>query len=108
MLTETTEVSLLALGKPRYIAYAGAGRFLFVTLGVFIGHAYGGMLGVLVAVALGGTVDYVVESYGLRREGLWLAAQDQWLTLLWLVLTAGMLGVRHAVGFSITEAPLSW
>ena len=107
-LTETTEASLLALGKPRYIAYAGAGRFLFVTFGVLVGHAYGGMLGVLAAVALGGTVDYVVESYGLRREGLWLPTQDLWLTLLWLALTAGMLGVRHALGFPITEAPLPW
>jgi O-antigen/teichoic acid export membrane protein len=108
MLANTTGPALLALGQPRYIAYASALRFAFVTVAVPLGHMQWGMFGVVAAVAIASHGDYVIESYGLRRQGLWLARQDLQLTAFWLALLAGMAALRHALGLPITEAPLPW
>lgn len=108
MLMNTTGPALLALGQPRYIAYASALRFAFVTIAVPLGHSQWGMFGVVAAVAISSHGDYIVESYGLRRQGLWLARQDVQLTAFWLALLAGMAALRHALGLPITEAPLPW
>jgi O-antigen/teichoic acid export membrane protein len=105
IVTNTIGPALLAIGQPRYIAYSSAARFAFLTIAVLVGHAYAGMLGVVIAVAVGSLTDYVVESWGLHREGLWLGSQDLRFTLLWLALIAGAAAVRHLLGLPITDAP---
>jgi len=108
MLANTMGPALLAIGQPRYIAYSTVVRFVFLAVAVPVGHAHAGMLGVVTVVALGSTTDYFIESYGLRRERLWLGAQDFWITLLWLGVIAGIAALRHAAGIPITEAPIPW
>lgn len=103
MLANTMGPALLALGQPRYIAYAGFVRLVCLAVGVPAGYALGDMRGVVVAVALASSTDYFIESVGLRREGLWLARQDLLLTAAWLALLAVGAALRHALGL-----PIGW
>jgi O-antigen/teichoic acid export membrane protein len=91
--------TLIAIGKPIYYAYSNLARFIFVTVGLYVGYHHWGVLGAVVAVSLTDFWAYVVVLYGLAKERLLCLRQDLWSTGLFIGLTL-VLGLgRQALGF---------
>ena len=107
MLTATIEATLLAVGQPRYLAYSGALRFTFLLVGLPIAHSNFGVVGVVVAVGLSGTIDFFVESVGLWRSGLQAVRQDFLTTTLWIALVMILMFIRIQLGYGISFVPES-
>ena len=101
ILINTLGPALLALGKPNYFAYSSALRLVVLIVAIPIFHTLYGLFGVICVVAVGGLVDYIVESYGLWRHGLLLITQDLSMTVMWVLMLLLFLIVREASGFSV-------
>ena len=105
MLTCTIAPALLAIGQPRYFAYAGTLRMLIVGLGLPGAYYVWGVPGAVAASALGPLGEYAVESFGLWRERLFGLAQDLKTTTLWVALVVAVIAVRVAVGMGMPFGP---
>ena len=101
MLTNTMAPTLLGIGEPRYLAYCSLLRLVFLAVALPMAHGLYGMPGVVVAVALSGIADYVIESYGLWRHDLSVFGQDLRLTCFWVVLLAALAGAKLALGLEV-------
>jgi O-antigen/teichoic acid export membrane protein len=107
MLTNTLSPSLLAVGQPRYFAYAGMLRMLIVGVGLPSAYYVWGIPGAVTVAALGPLGEYAVESYGLWREHLLGLAQDLKTTALWVGLVAAVLLARVVAGIGVPFVPSS-
>ncbi len=105
MLTNTINPALLAIGQPRYIAFACVARFVVLTAGMLVGFHYFGVVGVVTAVAAASWVDYVVETFGLWRHGLLAVRQDAAVTGIWLALLLVFMLTRGAFGLGLPFVP---
>ncbi len=97
-LVQSSGPALLAVGKPKYSAYANTAKFVFTLVALPLGFHWAGLAGAVVAVALNDLPSYAVTCYGLQRERLWPARQDLRATLLLLGLLAAGLAIRFLLG----------
>jgi O-antigen/teichoic acid export membrane protein len=101
MLTNTLAPALLAIGQPRYFAYAAGLRLFWVCAALPAAYIALGFPGAVVAVACGSLAEYLIEGYGLWRHGLFCFRQDAATTLLWAGLLAIMLLGRWSVNLGM-------
>ena len=77
VLSDTLGRCLNALGKPHYLAWGSFYRFLFISIGLPLAfYQAGGVLGVLIVVALNDIPSYLTVAYGLKQEKLLCIQQD--------------------------------
>jgi O-antigen/teichoic acid export membrane protein len=101
VLFYTANPALLAIGKPMYSAQSNLFRFLMIGIGLPIGYYLSGTLGAIIIVALSDVPLYIVNLYGLWREGLLCLAQDMQMTILFVGLLCSLLMIRSALGFGL-------
>lgn len=90
--------ALMAIGKPRYRAFASIIRFILISAAIIVGYIWLGLLGVVIASTCGSLVRYVVLSWGLWRNGLLALGQDVIATVLFVCTLAAVLVARAALG----------
>ncbi len=90
LLYQTTGPVLFALGKSKYNAAGNAAYALTMLVGIPIAYLHFGMLGAVIAVALGDSPLYLVIEFGATREHVRPLWQDAQLT----VLFAGLFGAE--------------
>jgi O-antigen/teichoic acid export membrane protein len=95
------EPVLFAIGKIQYPAFGQLVRFVWTSIGLWIGFSTAGLVGAIVAVALNDLCFYVVISYGLCRERVNCLVQDFQATVLLLTLLTSVLTARHLLGFGL-------
>ena len=95
------ESALFAIGKIQYPAFGQFLRFLWTSIGLWLGFSTAGLPGAIVAVALNDLGFYAAISYGLCREGLNSLMQDLQATILLSVLLAAVLSARYFLGFGL-------
>lgn len=95
------ESALFAIGKIQYPAFGQFLRFLWTSIGLWVGFSTAGLLGAIVAVALNDLGFYAAISYGLWREGVNCLVQDIQATVLLLALIAAVLSARYFFGFGL-------
>lgn len=105
MLMITIAPALLAIGQPRYIAFASMLRVALFCIGLPSAHYLYGVPGVVALVAVGSLPSYVVEGYGLWRHSLLALRQDLTTTALWVGLIVLLLFIRTAIGLGIPFVP---
>ncbi len=99
ILCSMNEYALLGLGKPLYGASGNLAKLLCLVIGIPVGlHVYG-LLGAILAVALGDICRYVPILFGQRRERLSFRGQDLLLTGVLVLLLAGFTLLRWQLGF---------
>ena len=96
-----TEQILFAIGKIQYPAFGQLLRFLWTSIGLWVGFSNAGLLGAIVAVALNDLCFYTAISYGLCREKVNFLVQDFQATVLLLGLLAAVLSARYFLGFGL-------
>ncbi|MBD2544191.1 oligosaccharide flippase family protein [Planktothricoides raciborskii] len=102
VLLLTISPSLMAIGKPVYVAMANLLKFIYMlTLLPTVFYKIG-VLGALIVIAFNDIPSYIVNNYGLWREGLSGLVQDIQATLLLIGLIAMVLTCRYSLGFGIT------
>jgi len=95
------ESALFAIGKIQYPAFGQFLRFLWTTIGLWLGFSTAGLLGAIIAVALNDLGFYAAISYGLWREKVNCLLQDLQATLLLFGLIAAVLTTRYCLGFGL-------
>ncbi|MEM1241459.1 MAG: oligosaccharide flippase family protein [Cyanobacteria bacterium P01_H01_bin.26] len=98
VLFNTANFCLMGIGKPVYGALGNGLRFLTISLGLFIGYNYGGILGAITVVAISDVPAYIGIQFGLFREKLLFLSQDLKSTILFLSLIAILLMIRTWLG----------
>ena len=76
------EYALLALGRTHAVAIAQGVRLACLPLLLFAGYELGGIPGIILGVAVGELIRYVVVAVFLRNNGLWVLVEDVGITLL--------------------------
>jgi O-antigen/teichoic acid export membrane protein len=99
VLFQTLYPVLLALSKPQYQTWGNAGKFLFTGLGLPLAYAQFGAVGVILVVAFNDLPLYGAIIYGLWREKLTSLRQDFTMTAFLVMVLAGILSLRYALGF---------
>jgi len=89
------ESALFAIGKIQYPAFGQLLRFLWTSIGLWVGFSIAGLLGAIIAVALNDLGFYAAISYGLWREGVNCLVQDIQATVLLLALITSVLAARY-------------
>jgi O-antigen/teichoic acid export membrane protein len=92
------ELVLLAQGHTRGLAVAQATRLLCVPALLFGGYFLGGLAGLILGVACGELIRYVIVAGYLSREGIRAYPTDMALTLFAALLLGGYLLVEHVAG----------
>lgn len=100
LMTNTMTPVLLSIQKPYYHTIAMVCYCVTLFACLPLGFHWFGMLGAVVAVAISDFPVYVVTSIALIREGLPVWRQDIQVTLLFLILLAGALLLRHSIGLA--------
>lgn len=101
VLTQTSDPSLFAIGKPRYVAYGSFLKFFFILIGLPLGFYLMGLTGAVAVVALNDLPFYGAVTYGLWREGLTAVVQDIKATALLLALLTVVLTGRIILGLGL-------
>lgn len=101
LLSQTIDPSLLALGKPFYVATGNFLKFLFMIIGLPLGFYLGQVQGAIIVIALNDIPYYAAVTYGLWREGMSCVWQDLQATGLFLAALALLLFGRHLLGFGL-------
>ncbi|NLX05657.1 MAG: oligosaccharide flippase family protein [Phycisphaerae bacterium] len=104
-LESTIAGGLMAIGQPRYFAYAGLCRLLTVGLGMPAAWELWGVPGAVLVAAMGPVGEYGVTCWGLWRHRLLGWRQDLGTTALWLAILATMLGLRCSLGMGMPFVP---
>jgi O-antigen/teichoic acid export membrane protein len=104
LLYNTMSSSLMALGKPFYIARATMLHLFVLSVGLPLGFSLMGLLGALIVVAFSDVPKYLVMMYGLWREGLSCIQEDLKLTLLFVGFVSLILFVRTQLGLGLPIA----
>lgn len=95
VLYDSTAPVLLALGKSTYSAVGNAGYCAAMLIGIPFGYHHFGIVGAVVAVALGDFPLYVVTAFGTTREGLRPLWQDLRFTLFFVAFTGANFLLRR-------------
>jgi O-antigen/teichoic acid export membrane protein len=95
------ESALFAFGKIQYPAFGQLLRFLWTSIGLWVGFWAAGLLGAIIAVALNDLGFYAAISYGLWREGVNCLVQDLQATVLLLALITSVLAARYFLGLGL-------
>jgi len=107
-LYQTIEGALVAVGQPRYGAFANLAKIVFTAAGIPLGFAWGGVAGAVVVVALNDLPAYGPIGYGLWREKLNNFGQDLIATLVLMAVLFALLLARAALGFGFPFQGASW
>lgn len=99
ILCSMNEYSLLGLGKPLYGASGNLAKLVCLAVGIPLGLHTFGLLGAILAVALGDVCRYFPILFGQRREHLSFRGQDVVLTVLLFALLAAFTLLRWQLGF---------
>lgn len=98
ILCSMNDYALLGLGKPLYGAAGNLTKLICLAIGIPLGlHLYG-LLGAILAMALGDVFRYFPILFGQRQEHLSFRAQDLALTALMLGLLAAFTLLRWQLG----------
>ncbi len=101
LLMELSGPTLMAVGKPIYLAWGNCLKFTYMLFVLPLAFSYMGILGVVIAIALNDIPLYIAINYGLWREKLAAITQDIQATLLLLGLIAILLWSRYFLGFGL-------
>jgi O-antigen/teichoic acid export membrane protein len=99
MLYSTLSPAILALSKAHYNAVANLVYCISLFTLIPLGFHYYGILGAVVAVAVGDLPVYFVVLYAAYRERVGTLLQDALMTAAFVITLAGALGLRAALGF---------
>jgi O-antigen/teichoic acid export membrane protein len=99
MLYSTVGPAILALSKAHYNAAANLVFCISLFALIPLGFHFFGMLGAVAAVAVGDLPVYFVVQYAAYRERLGTLLQDALMTVAFVLMLAGALALRAALGF---------
>jgi O-antigen/teichoic acid export membrane protein len=99
MLYSTVGPAILALSKAHYNAAANLVYCISLFALIPLGFHFFGMLGAVVAVAVGDLPVYFVIQYAAYRERVGTLLQDALMTVAFVGILAGALVLRAALGF---------
>jgi len=99
MLYSTVGPAILALSKAHYNAAANLVFCISLFILIPLGFHFFGMLGAVVAIAVGDLPVYFVVQYAAYRERLGTLLQDALMTVAFVVTLAGALVLRAGLGF---------
>ena len=103
LLSATVHSSLVAVGQPQYRTFGSFVRLIMVAAGLYIGFHLFGLPGVVVVVALVGSIPrYIAAAWGASRERLSTVVQDAKATALLVLVVVGILAVRLALGWELS------
>ena len=99
VLAISNSSSLLAVGKPVYVATANTFKAIYMVVLLPVGVLQMGVLGAVVVVAFNDLAVYAAIAYGLWREQLSTIHQDLQTTGLLMGLLTLILSIRYSLGF---------
>ena len=99
MLYSTISPAILALSKAHYNAVANLAYCICLFTLIPLGFHYYGILGAVVAVAVGDLPVYFVVLYAAYRQSVGTFLQDALMTVVFVMTLAGALALRAALGF---------
>jgi len=94
----TMTPTLMAIGKPVYLAHGNFARLFMVCFGLWGGYQMGGLLGAIAGIALSDGAAYLSLYYGISKEKLSLLGQDFQATIFYAVLIGALLLLRFSLG----------
>ncbi|MEC4804028.1 MAG: oligosaccharide flippase family protein [Jaaginema sp. PMC 1079.18] len=94
VLFDSISKVLMAVGKPQYHAFANMSKAVFVCLSYPLGFFWFGFPGFVTAVALNDLPIYFACLFGLERENLSSLRQDIEATIVFVIITALLVGAR--------------
>lgn len=94
----TMTPTLMAIGKPLYLAHGNFARLFMVCFGLWWGYQLGGLLGAIAGIALSDGLAYLSLYYGIAKEKLLLLDQDIQATLVYISLIGLLLFIRWSLG----------
>lgn len=100
-LYQTIEGALVAVGQPRYGAFANLCKVIFTGVGIPLAFLWGGTLGAVVVVALNDLPACGPIGYGLWRERVSNFEQDLKATALLLLALTLLVLMRWLLGFGL-------
>ena len=99
ILHNTLSPAILALSKAHYNAVANLTYCISLFTLIPLGFHYYGILGAVVAVAVGDFPVYFVVLFAAYRQGIGTLLQDALMTVAFIVTLASALALRAALGF---------
>ena len=99
LLYQTGVESLVAIGRPQYMAYSQFIKSLHVLIALPLGYVWFGLPGFIVMVAINDIELYGIISYGLCREKLNFLRQDLIYTIGLICVIALILVLRQSLGY---------
>lgn len=99
LLYSTISPAIFALQKSHYNAMAQLVYCVTLFVALPLGYHSFGMLGAVVAVAVSDVPMYFCFLWSAVREGISPVAQDLLMTMAFIVILLGALGLRHLLGF---------
>jgi len=99
LLYQTGAETLVAVGKPQYMAYSQISKSIYVFPAYILGYYWLGLLGFVIMVAINDLILYVVVIYGLAKEKLNFLKQDFVSTLLMLSVIFLIVILRKLLGY---------
>jgi O-antigen/teichoic acid export membrane protein len=106
LLYSTISPAIMSLQKAHYNALANLLYFLTLAAALPLGYHYYGMAGAVAAVAVSDLPMYFVNVYASYRQGLGMLRQDGLMTVLFLMILAAGLAIRHGFGLSLPFPPI--
>ncbi len=94
----TMTPTLMAIGKPVYLAHGNFARLFMVCFGLWGGYQAGGLLGAIAGIALSDGLAYLALYYGLAKEKLMLLGQDLQSTAIYIAMLSLLLMIRFSLG----------
>ena len=107
LLYSTVTPAILSLQKAQYNALANLLYFLTLCVLLPTGYHFYGIAGAVIAVAVADLPMYFVNLFASYKHGIGMLRQDLLMTVLFLVLLAAGLTVRHIFGAGNPFPPLA-
>jgi O-antigen/teichoic acid export membrane protein len=98
LLHLTINPTLMAIGKPHYVAAGNALKFIYMLVLMPTGYALMGVLGAIIVIAFNDIAPYSAVNYGLWKERFSCLRQDLEATLALLGLLAATVALRIYLG----------
>ncbi|MDJ0508982.1 MAG: oligosaccharide flippase family protein [Crocosphaera sp.] len=104
VLNVTIRDALIAIGKPKYLAWSNILKFCYMLIMLPLGYYLMKLPGIIICVAFNDILPYFVFSYGLWRESLSPIKQDILASFGLILLIICILATRNLLGLGL---PLS-
>jgi O-antigen/teichoic acid export membrane protein len=101
ILFQSISETLVAIGKPSYLAPAQFIRFLSVAIGIPTGYHFAQIPGAICALAMSDIPLYLTNLFALTREKLSPIHQDIQMTFYFIVSLGILLIIRYQLGFGL-------